>query len=130
MNTFSDEKPPLIEDPRFLKAVDLFNQKDWYSSHDFFEEIWHESHGPERITIQGILQVAVAQLHLESGNKNGATILYGEGLGRLRMNKSIDLGIDLESFCISVNQRLSLLQSGASIDESPVPSLKIRAAKD
>ena len=29
-------------------------------------------------------QVAVAQVHLENSNLNGATILYGEALGRLK----------------------------------------------
>ena len=86
----------LLIDSRFQKAVDLFNLSEWYLAHDIFEELWHESHGPERKTLQGLLQIAVAQIHLERGNHNGATILYGEGLGRLKDLGSPDLGIDLE----------------------------------
>ncbi len=74
----------LINDPRFQLAVELFNQADWYPAHDAFEELWHETSGQARQTIQGVLQVAVAQLHLQRGNRRGATLLYGEGLGRLK----------------------------------------------
>ena len=62
MNKLDDHQAFLLEDSRFWQAVDLFNQKDWYSSHDLFEEIWHELNGPERRTIQGILQVAVGNV--------------------------------------------------------------------
>ena len=74
----------LLDDSRLYEAIHLFNSANWYPAHDAFEELWHETIGPERDVIQGVLQVAVAQLHLERGNKSGATILYGEGLGRLR----------------------------------------------
>ena len=49
-----------------------------------FEEIWNSVDGDERQVIQGILQVSVSQFHLSKGNLNGATILLGEGLGRIK----------------------------------------------
>ena len=82
--SFSDiQDESFINDSRFEKGMNLFNACKWYKSHDVFEEIWHETGGPERQILQGILQVAVAQVHLENKNLNGATILYGEALGRL-----------------------------------------------
>ena len=83
-------------DPRFQQAIKLFNAGEWYAAHDVFEEIWHETADPERRSVQGILQVAVAQLHLQRGNQRGATILFGEALGRLRRPGTPDLGLDLE----------------------------------
>ncbi len=71
------------DDPRFQQAVDLFNRRAWYEAHDAFEEIWHETAGADRRLLQGILQIAVAHVHLERGNLRGATILLGEGVGRL-----------------------------------------------
>ena len=65
-------------DPRFQQGVELFNAGEWYAAHDLFEELWHETADPERRSLQGILQVAVAQLHLQRGNRRGATILFGE----------------------------------------------------
>ena len=71
----------LVNDPRFPKALELFNSGAWYEAHDAFEEIWHEQIDPERKLIQAIVQIAVAHVHLERGNTRGATILLGEGLG-------------------------------------------------
>ena len=72
-----------MADPRLGAAIALFNDAAWYPCHDGFEELWHETAGPMRPVLQGILQIAVAHLHLERGNLRGATILLGEGLGRL-----------------------------------------------
>ena len=84
MSFLDKQYESFINDSRFEIGMKLFNSCEWYKSHDVFEEIWHETGGPERQLIQGILQVAVAQVHLENNNINGATILYGEALGRLK----------------------------------------------
>ena len=60
-----------VNDYRFAIGMKLFNTCQWYKSHDVFEEIWHETGEPERQLLQGILQVAVAQVHLENNNING-----------------------------------------------------------
>ena len=120
----------LLEDNRFKKAINLFNSADWYSAHDAFEELWHEANGPERITLQGFLQIAVAHIHLESGNLNGATILYGEALGRLKNIGIPDLGVDIEIRCECINQRLGLLQQDRDPDQFSVPFLTKRDERD
>ncbi len=84
MTLINKQDDLFINDSRFEIGMKLFNSCQWYKSHDVFEEIWHETSGPERQLLQGILQVAVAQVHLENSNINGATILYGEALGRLK----------------------------------------------
>jgi hypothetical protein len=69
--TFIDKKDDsFIKGPRFEMGMNLFNSCEWYKSHDVFEDIWHETIGPERQVLQGILQVAVAQVHLENSNIN------------------------------------------------------------
>jgi predicted metal-dependent hydrolase len=39
---------------------------------------WHQNQGPDRQALQGLLQIAVAHLHLERGNLRGATVLLGK----------------------------------------------------
>ncbi|MGB1415957.1 MAG: DUF309 domain-containing protein [Synechococcus sp.] len=111
-------------DPRFDQAIDLFNRCEWYAAHDVFEEIWHETADPERRSLQGILQVAVAQLHLQRGNTRGATILFGEALGRLKRPGAPDLGLDLEGLCSCVSERLQRLQQEQDPETCTVPSLR------
>ncbi len=119
----------LLVDKRFKKAWELFNSSDWYLAHDIFEELWHETNGPERKTLQGLLQIAVAQIHLERGNQTGATILYGEGLGRLKDIGTPDLGIDLGHLCLCVQARLLKLQQEDDPASCTVPVLKSKTNK-
>ena len=105
-------------------ALNLFNSHKWYEAHDAFEEIWNSVDGDERQVIQGILQVSVSQFHLSKGNLNGATILLGEGLGRIKYRSKINLGIDLESFCKCLENLLRKLQYKEVLDENDMPYLK------
>ena len=82
---------------------------------------------PDRRTLQGILQVAVAQLHLQSGNTRGATILFGEAIGRLKRPGAPDFGLDLESLCNCVSERLRLLQLEQDPEICTVPYLHLRS---
>ena len=104
-------------------ALNLFNEEKWYEAHDAFEDIWNNVDGDERQVIQGILQVSVSQFHLTKGNLNGATILLGEGLGRIKTRTKIDLGIDLESFCKSLEDLLRKLQYKEKLNKNDKPFL-------
>ena len=122
--TFIDKQDDLfINDSRFEIGMKLFNSCQWYKSHDVFEEIWHETIGPDRQVLQAILQVAVAQVHLENGNINGATILYGEALGRLKRSQLDDLRLDIENLSECVTKRLKFLQTGKDINSCSLPAL-------
>ncbi len=107
------------------EALNLFNKHKWYEAHDAFEEIWNTVDGDERQIIQGILQVSVSQFHLSKGNLNGATILLGEGLGRIKTRTKINLGIDLDSFCRCLESLLKKLQCNETLNEKDKPYLKI-----
>ena len=105
-------------------ALKLFNSQQWYEAHDAFEDIWNGLYGDERQIVQGILQVSVSQFHLNKGNLNGAMILLGEGLGRIKYRSSVDLGIDLSLFCISLESLLNKLQTNTPLTKKDIPVLK------
>ncbi len=113
----------------FCEALNLFNDQKWYEAHDAFEDIWNTLDGDERQIIQGILQVSVSQFHLNKGNLNGATILLGEGLGRIKNRTNIDLGIDLESFCKCLEELLIKLQYNRELNENDKPYLMKKKEK-
>ena len=114
----------LAADPRLREAVDQFNQGDWYASHDGFEALWHETLEPDRTVLQGILQIAVAHLHRERGNLRGATMLLGEGLGRLSPCGDGAMGFDLSLLRTNSAQYLEALQQQRSLDGLPAPCLR------
>ena len=113
----------------FLNALNLFNNQKWYEAHDAFEDIWNTLDGDERQIIQGILQVSVSQFHLSKGNINGATILLGEGLGRIKNRTNINLGVDLQTFCKCLEELLIKLQYRVELNENDKPFL-VRLTKN
>ena len=123
MGSIERQDESFINDSRFEVGMKLFNSCQWYKSHDVFEEIWHETGGPERQLLQGILQVAVAQVHLENNNLNGATILYGEALGRLKKFQLANLGLDIAGLCNCLTKRLEFLQIGKDLSVCRLPFL-------
>jgi predicted metal-dependent hydrolase len=112
-----------MADPRLGDAVRLFNAGEWYACHDGFEELWHETQAPCRKVLQGILQIAVAHLHLERGNRRGATVLLGEGLGRLQGAGDACFGLDLTLLRQRSRDRLLALQQEQDPDALPLPAL-------
>ncbi len=66
------------------KAIEQFNQKEFYACHDLLEAMWMDAYFPEKTFYQGLLQIAVGLYHLGDRNWNGSKILLGEGISRLR----------------------------------------------
>ena len=110
-----------ISEDSLYEALNLFNNQKWYEAHDALENIWNNLDGDARQIIQGILQVSVSQFHLSKGNLNGATVLLGEGLGRIKSRTNYDLGVDLESFCQCLEKLLNKLQFNEKINENDKP---------
>ncbi|MDA0716665.1 MAG: DUF309 domain-containing protein [Cyanobacteria bacterium] len=112
-----------MADNRLREAILLFNSGDWYACHDGFEALWHETAGPMRPVLQGILQIAVAELHLERGNLRGATILMGEGIGRLKGCPPNALCINLLALVGTAAHRLQALQQQQPLEGLELPVL-------
>jgi len=119
-----NEEQSLLDDPRLAEAIALFNRGEWYACHDRFEALWHETQGVSRPLLQGLLQAAVAQLHLERNNCRGATVLIGEGLGRLERCGERGLGVELIPLRQTLRLWLEALQQGEPTDSLPRPQLQ------
>ncbi|WP_017296727.1 DUF309 domain-containing protein [Nodosilinea nodulosa] len=82
-------------DPRLEEGIALFNQGEYYRCHDVLESIWMEANTLEKPFYQGILQIAVGLYHLGNHNWQGASILLGEGVNRLRPFEPAYAGVDI-----------------------------------
>lgn len=94
-------------DPRFYKGISLFNQEDFFEAHEVWEELWHDTVGPDRDFFQGLIQVTSAMHHLQIANMKGARILYGSGIELLAPYGSRHLGLDLNHLRTHFTQALS-----------------------
>lgn len=85
-------------DPRYLAGIMLFNEQDFFSAHEVWEDPWADSHGAERRFYQGLIQAAVGLCHFENGNLNGAVKLYRSSGDYLNGCPSPFLGLDVNEF--------------------------------
>ncbi len=76
--------PSYTERMRLQQAADEFNRRDWFRCHETLETLWADSRGERRQFYQGILQIAAALHHWQSGNYRGAMVLLDKGAVRLR----------------------------------------------
>ena len=113
----------LFETAQYCEAVNSFNSQKWYEAHDLFEELWFEAMGELRELLQGIIQISVAEYHLENGNAKGSVLLMAEGLNHLHTSQSLSIGYDLVFLCDVVRKRLSALQHQMNPTDLPKPFL-------
>jgi predicted metal-dependent hydrolase len=64
-------------------GVALFNDCDFFSAHDFFEDIWMEADRNEKEFFQGLVQVSVGCYHFICGNLKGAKSQLSKGKSKL-----------------------------------------------
>lgn len=80
----------------FERGVAEFNAGLFFECHDTLEELWSGLRGPWRDFFQGLIQVAVAFYHLDSGNLGGAQSMLDRALRRFEGYPARYYGFDLE----------------------------------
>ncbi len=87
-----------IDDPRYRKGIEYFNECEFFEAHDEWEELWSEYQGPSRRFLQGMIQAAVCLHHFGNGNSRGAVKLYHSSRAYLEPYQPKHWGIQLDIF--------------------------------
>lgn len=90
--------------PLYLKGIEYFNECEFFESHEVWEELWTDDHGPSRKFYQGLIQVAVALHHFGNGNIRGAKKLNVGCRNYLDPYRPYHLGLDLEAFLAGLDR--------------------------
>ena len=123
--------PPVRElegsdDPPSRAAVAgllAFNQGRFFDQHEYLELAWNEETRPVRDVYQGILQVGVAFLQIERGNRRGALKLFRRGLPKLRGVADVCQGIKVGVFrtkAEQIHRALSALDPEQPVETSGI----------
>jgi uncharacterized protein len=79
----------------FERGLDLFNRGQFFECHEAWEEIWKRSDGDAKLFYQGMIQAAVAILHAQRGNRDGARSLLEKSRAKLDALPAEHMGIAL-----------------------------------
>lgn len=85
----------------YLYGVDLFNHGYWWEAHEAWEGLWLAA-GRDSLAgqfLQGLIQLAAAQLKRFSEEKRGATMLTETAVGKLALAGEEFLGIHIAKLC-------------------------------
>ncbi len=82
----------------YLYGIDLFNNGYWWEAHEAWEVVWLAAGDRSTncgIFVQGLIQLAAAQLKRVIGSSRGAQSLTEAGCAKLAVAEGIFLGIDV-----------------------------------
>lgn len=83
-------------DPRLEEFIQLFNTKEFFEAHEVLEALWIETEGEEKDFYKGLIQCAVAFVHLDRNNFRGATKLHKTACGYLNRYAPTYGGVNIQ----------------------------------
>jgi predicted metal-dependent hydrolase len=101
-------------------GIDLFNEGRFFECHEAWEEIWKRSDGELKLYYQGLIQAAVAILHAQRGNLEGARSLYEKASAKLEKIPHEHMGLAVGELRVELMQFIEIATRSDG-SELPVP---------
>jgi len=114
-----DHDPATVEEALDL-GVRLWDDERYFEAHECLEAVWHASPQADEDFWQGVIQIAVAGVHLQRGNQVGALALLERAGQRLEGYPTLHRGVDVgaaRQTCRELTERL--VADGADATCSP-----------
>ncbi|MFC1483755.1 DUF309 domain-containing protein [Candidatus Neomarinimicrobiota bacterium] len=118
-----------MTDPNTLleKGLKAFNAGEYYDAHEHWEELWSEHQLPDRVFIQGLIQMAVGCFHLTNDNLTGARNLFTKALPKLETGLPNQRNLNVHELIDCVREAGELVQhieKCADFDWDLVPEIR------
>jgi predicted metal-dependent hydrolase len=116
-------EPASVEEALVL-GVARWDERRYFEAHELLEHAWKLGPDTDRDLWKGVIQVAVAGVHLQRGNRTGARRLLDRALGRLAGQPSSHRGIDVAALRATASAALARLEAGErpEADWGPFPA--------
>ena len=111
------------------EGINLFNNSDYFSAHDFFEDLWMEADIENRLFFQGLVQVSVGSYHLLNNNLRGALNQYRKSVAKLKnytpVYMNVQTGILIEKVEILISDLEKYFDEKINfVDINKIPKLE------
>src|SRR5258708_36112879 len=83
------------KDLMYQKGLEAFNSAHFYDAHEHWEEVWLETPNPDKMFLQGLIQVAAAFHHYSRANLQGTRNLLQAGLLKLNCFPEVHGGVGI-----------------------------------
>ena len=100
------------KDRLYQKGLEAFNSAHFYDAHEHWEEVWLETPNPDKMFLQGLIQVAAAFHHYSRANLKGTRNLLQAGLVKLDCFPEVHGGLEIAALREAVREWLAALHTG------------------
>jgi len=100
------------KDRLYRQGLEAFNSARFYDAHEHWEEVWLKTPNPEKMFLQGLIQVAAAFHHHSRANLLGTRNLLREGLWKLDQFPEIYGDLEIETLRVTVREWLADFEVG------------------
>ncbi len=107
----------------FEEGIELFNAGRFFECHEAWEEVWKRADGDTRRFYQGLIQFAVALLHAQRGNREGAASVYAKACRNLAKLPDDFMGVALGRLRDDVAAFMNAETGGKLARSNPPPQL-------
>jgi uncharacterized protein len=115
---------PQTKDRLFQQGLESFNSEHFYDAHEHWEEVWLQTPNPDKMFLQGLIQVAAAYHHFSRANNLGCRNLLHAGLLKLEFFPEEHWGLAIEPLRASVRQWLVPLRAGRNPEKIKLPQIQ------
>jgi len=109
----TEEHEPTDVEHALALGVDLWRQERYFEAHECLEYVWHAAPVDDTDLWQGVIQIAVAGVHLQRDNPGGARTLLERAAGRLSRYPEVHRGIDVAGALERCRRLIDALDAGA-----------------
>src|SRR6266852_1673382 len=117
-------------DRLFQEGLDAFNSGHFYDAHEHWEEVWLETPNPEKMFLQGLIQVAAAYHHFSRANSLGCRNLLQAGLLKLDCFPEEHWELAIEPLRASVRRWLAEIRAGENPEREKIPQIQACGKRD
>jgi uncharacterized protein len=108
----TEEHEPTDVEHALALGVDLWGQQRFFEAHECLEFVWHAAPVDDADLWQGVIQIAVAGVHLQRGNPGGARTLLDRAADRLVRYPEVHRGIDVAAAVTRCRDLVAALDAG------------------
>lgn len=117
--TTEEHAPETVEQALAL-GIALWSEQRFFEAHECLEAVWHAAPVADRDLWQGVIQLAVAGVHLQRGNRAGAVAILAKAADRLAAYPAEHRGVDVAAALRACEVARASLQT--LVDDAAAPT--------
>lgn len=116
-----------MEEEAYLEGIKLFNTRQFWESHEAWEEIWLCAEDVQAEFLQGLIQSAAALLKYQRGEPAPAKRLYETSMRRLSLCPDSYMGLNVRGFQSLMAACFHPINEGPyqPVDPANIPSIEV-----